>query len=131
MVRTGIRQSLSFRLLLFMLMGTIILYLGIGFVRQASVSRQRRAELRQIEQALAVTQERNARLLEYLAYVQTPEAAERWAHENSWALENEVSVVVLPSGIESIESSPGVPPDGQPRPGPTREAWWDLFFGQR
>ena len=130
MVRTGIRRTLSFRLFLFLLMGTMILYLGIGFVRQASVSRQRRLELRQIEQDLAVMQMRNARLQEYLGYVLSPEAAEEWAHENSWAQENEVSVVVLDPARESTGGEARATP-AQPQPGPTREAWWDLFFGQR
>lgn len=130
MSRTGIRQSLSFRLLLFFLMGTMILYLCIGFVQQASVSRQRRLELQQIEQALVVMRSRNAKLQEYLAYVQSSEAAEQWAHENSWAQEDEVSVVVLAPDEESSPDGSGATSD-QPRPGPTREAWWDLFFGQR
>jgi hypothetical protein len=129
MIRTGIRQSLSFRLLLFLLMGTMILYLGVGFVRQASVSRQRRSELQQIEQAVLAMRQRNEKLREYLAYVQSPEAAEEWAHENSWAEENEVSVVVLAPTPEASQGASSTVRE-QLLLGPSRDAWWDLFFGQ-
>jgi hypothetical protein len=107
----------------------MIIYLGVGFVQQASVSHQRRMELRRVEQAVLAMQQRNERLRDYLAYVQSHEAAEQWAHENGWAAEGEVAVVVLAPTPDASSDAPTTVRE-QLLPGPTREMWWDLFFGQ-
>jgi hypothetical protein len=111
-------------------MGLVILYLGVGFVQQARVSYERREELHLIEQEISVVQEENARLHERLNHVRSSEAAEEWARENGWAKEDEVSVVVV---APPADSSAGVQQDTEvaPAPGSNREAWWDLFFGER
>jgi hypothetical protein len=125
-----IRTALPLRLLVAILVGFMILYLGVGFVRQVSASYQRRAELRQIEKQIEVTSQKNAWLEERLVYVGTAAAAEEWARENGWAKEDEVSVVIV---APSTEASPENGRDLKQATGPssTREAWWDLFFGQR
>jgi cell division protein FtsB len=124
------RRISSFRLILTVVVGTVILYLGYGFVRQTGVSHQRREELGQIERDIAVAQQKNAQLEQDLTYVQSTEAAEEWARSNGWAKEDEVSVVVVaPSGAlsddEELEPAQGV------KPRSNREAWWDLFFEER
>jgi len=124
------RRVFSFRLILTIVVGTVILYLGYGFVRQTGVSHQRREELRQIERDIAVAQQENARLEERLTYVESTEAAEEWARTNGWAKEDEVSVVVVaPSGELADDKGPEPAQGVEPRS--NREAWWDLFFEER
>jgi hypothetical protein len=110
-------------------MGLLILYLGVGFVRQARVSYQRREELHWIEQEIAAVEQENARLEERLTYVRSPEAAEEWARENGWAREDEISVVVVaPEGESSASSQQGL--EEMHDSSSNREAWWNLFFGE-
>lgn len=124
------RRVFSFRLILTIVMGTVILYLGYGFVRQTGVSHQRREELRQIKRDIAVGQQENAKLEERLTYLQSTEAAEEWARINVWAKEDEVSVVVVaPSG--ELSDDEGLEPAQGVGPRSNREAWWDLFFEER
>ncbi len=125
-----LRSPLPVRLTLAVLVGFVILYLGVSFVRQASASYQRREELRRIEREIEAAQQKNAWLEERLEYVHTAAAAEEWARENGWAKEDEVSVVVV---APSAQSSPDTSQDAKQIAGPisTREAWWDWFFGQR
>lgn len=129
MVGRSVRKALSLRLFPLILMGIVILYLGASFVRQASVSHQRREELRQLEQEIAAAEQESTDLQERLTYVQSPEAAEEWARENGWAKQDEVSVVVVaPAARSSPDDTPGAIEES--KPGSTREAWWDLFFGE-
>jgi Septum formation initiator len=126
---TGSRPTaFPLRLILSILMGFALLYLGWGFVRQARVSHDRREELIQLEQQIKAAQEEKVSLEESLGSAQSPEAAEAWARQNGWAKEDEVSIVVVaPSGQPSPGDGQAQPGDG--KPGPKREAWWDLFFG--
>ncbi|HSR29022.1 MAG TPA: septum formation initiator family protein [Anaerolineae bacterium] len=130
MTEGKIRTTLPLRLILVIVMGAVILYMGAGFVRQVSVSYQRRQELRKLEQEIAVAQQDRVRLEEHLEYVRSPEAAEKWGRENGWAKEDEVSVVVVAPSAE-LSASGGREPIQDTKPGSNREAWWDLFFGER
>jgi hypothetical protein len=110
-------------------MGLLILYQGVGFVRQARVSYQRRQELRLIEQEIAVVGQENAKLEEQLNYVESIEAAEEWARENAWAREDETSVVVVAPAGEASSSGQQVPEETYDS-NSNREAWWNFFFGE-
>ena len=124
-----VRRVLPVRLILLILMGLVILYLGVGFVRQARVSYQQREGLHWIEQEIAVVQQENAKLEDHLTYAQSSEATEEWARENGWAKEDEVSVVVVaPAGESSAGDQRGL--EGTHEPSSNREAWWNLFFGE-
>ncbi len=125
-----IRSASPFRLLALVLMGLIILYLGVGFVRQANVSHQRREELHRLERDIESIRQVNARLEGRLTYVQSPEAAEEWARQNGWAKEDEVSVVVVAPAAQASPSG-GQGPAEEAAPGSIRQAWWDLLFGER
>jgi cell division protein FtsL len=125
-----VRGLVPLRLILAILMAGMILYLGVGFVRQASASHQRQEELRRIEQEIAAASQKNAWLEERLQYVHSVAAAEEWARENGWAKEDEISVVVVAPWTES-SSDPGLAPKLEAGPRTTREAWWDWFFGDR
>lgn len=127
---SSVRKALSFRLFPLVLMGIVILYLGASFARQASISHQRREELREIEAEITAIETENVGLQERLEYVQSPEAAEEWARKNGWAKQDEVSIVVVaPSAGSSPSDMLGT--QEEPKPGSNREAWWDLFFGER
>lgn len=125
-----IRKASPTRLLLFALLAGGILYLGLGFRQQASVSRQRRAELRQIEQEIVIAREELAQAEARLEYARSPQAAEEWGRQMGWARADEDSVVVVPS---SVDESPALEGSAEEDAGPTasRDAWWDLFFGSR
>jgi hypothetical protein len=111
-------------------MGIVILYLGASFARQATISHQRREELRELEAEIAATETENVDLQERLEYAQSPAAAEEWARENGWAKEDEVSVVVVAPSVQSSPSDTHGTTE-EPKPSSNREAWWDLFFGER
>ena len=130
MTGSRVQKNLPVRLILLILMSLVILYLGVSFVRQATVSSQRREELHWIEQEIADAQRENAILEDRRAYMQSSEAAEEWARENGWAREDEVSVVVVAPAAElSADSQPGLGETGESSS--NREAWWSLFFGDR
>jgi cell division protein FtsB len=124
----GRPTAFPLRLVLSVLMGIALLYLGWGFVRQVGVNHQRREELRQLEQDIETAQQEVVKLEERLGSVQSPAAVEAWARENGWAKEDEVSVIVVAPPAQpppAVEAAP--PKDVETRP--TREVWWDLFFG--
>jgi cell division protein FtsB len=127
---SNVRKALSFRLFPLVIMGIVILYLGASFVRQASISHQRRDELRQLEAEITATKSENVDLGEHLEYMQSSEAAEEWARKNSWAKQDEVSVVVVAPSARSSPSDTGGPQE-ESKPSSNREVWWDLFFGER
>ena len=130
MTHIRIRSASPFRLIALVLMGLIILYLGVGFARQANVSHQRREELHRFERDIEAIRQVNARLESRLTYVQSPEAAEEWARQNGWAKEGEVSIVVVaPAAQPSPAGRQGPAPEAAL--GSNRRAWWDLFFGER
>jgi cell division protein FtsB len=127
---SSVRKALSFRLFPLVIMGIVILYLGASFARQATISHQRREELRELEAEIAATETENVDLQERLEYAQSPAAAEEWARENGWAKEDEVSVVVVAPSVQSSPSDTHGTTE-EPKPSSNREAWWDLFFGER
>jgi hypothetical protein len=119
----------SFRFILLVLMGLVIVYMGVGFVRQAGIRHQRQEELHRIERQLQATQQDILLLEERLVYAQSPEAVEQWARENGWAREDEVSVVVVAPPSAPLAGERGVPGDQTP-PSTNRDSWWELFFGE-
>jgi hypothetical protein len=125
-----IRKALPTRLLLFVLLAGGVLYLGLGFGQQARVSRQRQAELNQIEQDLIAAREKLGQAEAARERAQSPQAAEEWAREMGWAKSDEASVVVVPSSAGESSALEG---NAEEDAGPTapRDAWWDLFFGSR
>jgi cell division protein FtsL len=130
MTNSRVQRMLPIRLILLILMSLVILYLGVGFVRQAKVSYERREELHWIEQEVVDRQQENAVLEDQLTYMQSSEAAEKWGRENGWAKEDEVSVVVVAPAAElSSGGQRGL--DQTREPSSTREAWWRLFFGEQ
>ena len=127
---SSVRKALSFRLFPLVIMGIVILYLGASFARQASISHQRRQELRDLEAEVAATERENVDLQERLGRAQSPAAVEEWARENGWAYEDEVSIaVVAPAAQSSPGDTPGTKEEA--KPSSNRDAWWDLFFGER
>jgi hypothetical protein len=111
-------------------MVVVILYMGVGFVQQASVSQERQDDLREIEEQIAVAQQESQALEKYLEYVRSPAAAEAWGRENGWTRDDEVSVVVVAPPGEASAPEIGAP-EGGVEAGSNREGWWDLFFGPR
>ena len=130
MSNNSARRTRLFRQVLLILMGIVILYLAAGFVGQARTSHQRRQELDRIGQQIQEVDDDIADLEQARVDVQSPEAAERWARENGMVKEGEVPAVVLaPSPGPSLEG--GQEPGEGALPGSNREAWWELFFGNR
>jgi hypothetical protein len=123
------RTALPTHPFLLILLAGAILYLGLGFVRQASVSRQRSEELDQIKQEIVTAQEELARAEATREEAQSPRAAEEWARENGWTKPDEALVVIPLSEHES----PAAAEDAEEGIDPisTREAWWELLFGTR
>jgi len=130
MTDSRVHRALPVRLILLILMSLVILYLGAGFVRQATVSYERREELHWIEQEIVDVQQENATLEDHLTYMRSSEAAEEWGRENGWAKEDEVSVVVVaPAAEMSAGGQRGL--DDARKSSSNREAWWRLFFGEQ
>jgi len=127
MTHRQVRKAFSLRQLLLILTAGVLLYVGLDFFQQASVSQQRRADLRQVELEIATAQEEKAQLEKRLDYVRSPGAAEEWARENGWARPDEVLVVVVAPPAERGHGTEGNLEDLQPDS--SRDAWWDLFFG--
>lgn len=125
-----VRKSLSSRFFLLFLLAGALLYLGLGFVRQASVNRQRQQELDQIEQEIGIAQEELARWDTELERAQSPQAAEEWARGIGLAKPDEASVVVI---SPPMHESPDVEGSAGEDAGPAlpRDVWWELFFGSR
>lgn len=125
-----IHRSLSSRFFLLFLLAGALLYLGLGFVRQASVNRQRQQELNHIEREIGTAREELARWDAELERAQSLQAAEEWARERGWAKQDEASVVVI---SPSMDESPDVEGSAGENSGPAlpRDAWWELFFGSR
>jgi hypothetical protein len=118
------------RYLLLGLVAVLVLYVGTGFVRQAQVRDQQRAELERIEKELLRAEEEAAILNEHLEFVQSPAAVEAWALENGWTRPDEVAVVLIgPPGEPSSGSY--TPHEDDAGPPSFQQAWWNLFFGDR
>lgn len=130
MTSSKARKAFPLRLIIVLLLGLVLAWLGVRFVQQVGVSLQRRAELGQIEQEIAVVQQESARLEDRLTYVQSPEAAEEWARGNGWAKQDEVSVAVV-APVTQLSPDGGGATGEETRLGSNRESWWDLFFAER
>jgi len=117
------------RFLLFGLIGVLVVYVGTGFVRQAQVREQQRAERARIEEEILFAQQVAADLEEQLEFVESSAAVEVWALENGWARPDEMPVVLIaPPGEPSKGSDLRAEDEIAPVP---QQAWWDLFFGDR
>jgi hypothetical protein len=122
------REAVPFVRVPLILMGVLAFYLLFSFVRQVSISRVRRADLRALEQQLVAAEEEQQELENLLDYAESNAAAEEWARENGWAKPGEAVVVVVAPPADGV-------PEGQNQPQPSAipdspvEAWWALFFG--
>lgn len=111
-------------------MCVLIVYLVVDFGRQVVRSRQRHEDLRLVDVQIATILEEEESLQRRLEWVQSPEAAEAFAREHGWAREDEVPVVIVEGAaapVPTAEPTPAVESAAQS----TRDAWWDLFFGER
>lgn len=127
MIKGERRRVLTFSQILLLLMGIFVVYLVVSFVRQVGVSHQRRAELEQIEDKIAVASQVQAELVRELDYARSDGAVREWALENGMARSDEVVVLIGWSGRTPVEEVQEPSPDADA----PREAWWDLFFGTR
>jgi cell division protein FtsB len=122
------RKSLLVRFILLVLVGILILYVGMGFLDKASVSRQQRKELDRIEKEKEAAMAETLLLEEEWERTKSPEAAEEWARENGLTRSGEVSVIVVaPSADPSVEGLQGQ--ENETSSDSNRNAWWKLFFG--
>ncbi len=113
--------------LLFMVV--LIVYLVVDFGRQVVLSRQRHDELRRVDTQIGVAIQEKEDLEQRYEWVHSSEAAEAFAREQGWAKEGEVLVVMVEPSVTAVptpEPSPVVRQDADS----TREAWWNLFFGE-
>lgn len=114
--------------LLLILMGAVILYMAVSFVRQIGISRQRQAELEKLTQSIGVAREERVRWENYLEHVQSEAAVEARGRKLSWGRPDQELIVPVGGGAEP---SPGAQESVEDRTDPTspRNAWWDMFFG--
>jgi len=127
--RTAGKPALT-RYLLLGLVGVLVVYVGSGFVRQAQVREQQRAELERIENEILAAQQEAAILEKHLEFVESPAAVEAWALENGWARPDEMPVVLVEPEGEPAAGS-GTQDGGATGLLAPQKAWWDLFFGDR
>jgi cell division protein FtsB len=129
MINGNLRIAFPYRLILSVLMGVVLLYMVVNFVRQTGERLDLRDRLRHIEQEIAATERANSQLKARLDYVSSDDAAEEWARENGWARSDEVLVVVL---APESAAAPGTEIDPEEDAGPAsiRDSWWDHFFGE-
>lgn len=127
------RKTRSIALLynvLLILMAAVLLYLGLSFIGQVSVSRQRKEELRQLEDEIAVAREAKVALEARRGYARSDAAVEEWARENGMTRPDEVPVVVVAPPADTTAGRTKNPSPDVRFDSP-REAWWELFFGRR
>ncbi len=111
-------------------MTVLILYLVVDFGRQVVRSRQRHDDLRLVDERIATILEDEERLQQHLEWAMSPEAAEAYAREHGWAKEGEVPVVIVPGAATPVPIAEP-PPLAELPAGSPRDAWLDLFFGER
>lgn len=130
MIEGRVRRTSLLSQLLLLLMGILLLYLVVDFGRQVIASYQRQEELQQVERDIAAAQEETQRLEARLNYARSAQAAEAWAREQGWARQGEVPVVIIAPPASLV---PEAAQEGQENPASLspREAWWELFFGER
>lgn len=111
-------------------MGVLIAYLVVDFGRQVVASRQGHDELEAAEQELSAAVQLEEKESQRLEWAQSPEAVDAFARGLGLAKENEVVVVMVESAAAPV---PTAEPPAAPVSSPVsaREAWWDLFFGER
>jgi cell division protein FtsL len=124
-----IRNTFTFRWILSIFMGAVILYLAVSFVMQTGASLELRERRHRIEQEIAAAEKTNVELEAQLQYVSSDDAAEEWARENGWARQEEVLVVVLAPEAENSLQDEGQQ-EQQLNPISVRDSWWALFFGE-
>lgn len=129
-VNDKLRIPQPFIRILFILVMLLIGYLVVSFVRQVAVSQQRNEQLGRLDEAVAAALAEQSELESDLEYAQSVAAVEEWALSNGYVRPGEVAVVVVDSAGSPLEAS-------QESQGRTlgedapREAWWELFFGER
>jgi len=128
MIGKEVRRTPFISQLLLILMGTVLLYLVVNFGRQVAISYQRGQELQQIQERVALAEERNQELRNHLEYVKSDSATEAWARDQGWAKAGEVPVIIV---APSTAESPAIELPPQELPASYRKAWWELFFGTR
>ena len=119
-----------FTQVLLALMAIALLYLGVSFARQVSVSLQRQHEIEDLEGRIGATLEERANLEQSLQLTLSDTAVEKWAWAHGWARADQVIVVPVggPAGSSAEEQ---MVPQQSTTPSSPQEAWWDRFFGSR
>jgi hypothetical protein len=128
MIGRKVRNTPLINQLLLILMGAVILYMAVSFVRQIGVSRQRQVKLDKLTQSIGVAQEERVRWENYLEYVRSEPAIEARGRRLGWVRQDQELIVPVGGGAEP---SPGEQESVGDRTDPTspRNAWWDMFFG--
>lgn len=112
---------------LLIIIGLVLVFLAVSFVRQVGVSFQKREELERVRQRTLAARGEGEELQRRLDYVQSDIAVEEWAREHGWARFDEV--LLVPVWAQS-EANPE-PQEGsgqEATPNSPRNAWWDMFF---
>jgi len=122
-----IRRTPLISQLLLVLMGAMLVFLVVSFARQVTISHQQSAVLNRIEEKIRVAMAEKGQLDEYLAYVWSPEALERWARQHGWTRPDETLVVPVGVGTEGPPPEQAISEEGRKPDSPQGE-WWDLFF---
>ncbi len=125
-----IRGVLPYRLILLILMAAVLLYLAAICIVRTHDRLALRKRLDRIDAEIAVAEKENVELKARLDYVSSNDAAEAWARDNGWAREDEVLVVVLAPDSET-EGRAQLQQADEGTSTSNRDAWWDLFFGER
>jgi cell division protein FtsB len=129
-VNDKLRIPQPFIRILFILVVVLIGYLVVSFVRQVAVSQQRKEELGRLDEAVAAALAEQSDLEDGLEYAQSVAAVEEWALANGYAPPDEVAVIVVESASSSLAGSQESQERKLGEDAP-REAWWELFFGER
>jgi cell division protein FtsB len=123
-------RALPINQVLLLLIGLLLAYLVVDFGWQVVSSYQRQEELGRIERAIESAQDETRQLEARLNYAESAQAADAWAREQGWAKPDEVPVLVIAPSAGSSSTT-----DGSAQTNSDlfshREAWWDLFFGER
>jgi cell division protein FtsB len=114
-----------------LVMGALIVYLVVDFGRQVVLSQQRHDELQRVEEQIATVVQKEEELKKQLDWAQSPEAAEAFAREQGWAKPGEVPVVLVESAVTPLPAEEPPPPVSHRAAGSPREAWLELFLGER
>jgi cell division protein FtsL len=116
--------------LLLVLMGVVLLYLVVSFIRQVGLSYQQREELEMIQQRIDAAIEEKAKLEVALEYARSEAAVAKWGRRHNMIQEGEVLLVPVGDIVETVPEAEASQEEGV-EPSSPRYAWWDLFFGRR